>query len=284
MEQNSDLQRQIVSLLLPYVDTPDDRKGLLSESWGLGNPLIGEVDLTGAPREFLIRLIQESAEHGRRDEKYPIELVLESVWHRVGEDRRQAIDAILEQLRSGGVSFDPLHDRLPFEPELVQTAVGEGILFLGRRAVLAEEYAAFLDAVSPEEQAAPSFEAGWAGRVPRNRSLGKPVLGIKFADAEAYVRWLSAVTERPYRLPTVEEWKQGYQNQHIVVDVGLSEWTATSDAAGEVALRRGRPASKRMLCKLQAGADTGESQFNCFAYLARLVNPHFTFRIALELR
>ena len=240
MNQDSDLQRQIVLLLLPYVDTPDDRKGLLSESWGLGNPLIGDIDLTGAPRDFTLRLIRESGEHGRRDDKYPIELVLESVWHMVGMDKRQEIDGILEQLRSGGASFDPVQDRQPFEPELVQTAVGERFLFMSRRAILAEEYAAFLNDTSSDEQAAPSFELGWSGREPRPKALGKPVVGINYADAEAYARWLSEATQRPYRLPTLEEWKGGYQSRQIEVEAGLSEWTATSNAAGEAALKRGR--------------------------------------------
>jgi hypothetical protein len=229
-------------------------------------------------------LIRESGEHGRRDDKYPIELVLESIWHRVGVDKRRQIDTVLEQLRSGGASFDPIQNRLPFEPELVQTAVGERVLFVGRRAILAEEYAAFLNATSPEKQAAPGFDLGWSGREPLRKALGKPVVGIKYADAEAYARWLSEVTERPYRLPTLEEWKASYQNNQIEIEADLSEWTATPDAAGEAALRRGRPATKRMLCKSQEASDAGESPINCFAYLARLANPHFTFRVALELR
>ncbi|UCC51169.1 MAG: hypothetical protein JSV68_18980 [Anaerolineaceae bacterium] len=63
MNQHSDLQNQIVRLLLPFVDTPDDRKGLLNTSWGLGNPMIGDIDLTGAPRDFVL---MPGVRYGRR--------------------------------------------------------------------------------------------------------------------------------------------------------------------------------------------------------------------------
>ncbi|UCC53477.1 MAG: SUMF1/EgtB/PvdO family nonheme iron enzyme [Anaerolineaceae bacterium] len=284
MNQHSDLQSQIVRLLLPYVDTPDDRKGLLNTSWGLGNPMIGDIDLTGAPRDFVLRLIQESAEYGRRDGKYPIELVLESIWHLSGSDKQREIDLILEQLRSGLGSFDPVQDRLPFEPELVQTAEGEHLLFMSRRAILAEEYAAFLNGSDPNEQAAPGFDAGWSGREPRPMAQGKPVVGINYAAAEAYARWLAEATSRPYRLPTLAEWKQGFESGKIDVVADLSEWTATTDQAGEASLRLGRPAARRMLGKIQDATAESEGSVSSISFLARLANPSFTFRVVLDLR
>ncbi len=51
---------------------------------------------------------------------------------------------------------------------------------------------------------------GCNGYLPNDREWGRgrhPVIDVSWDDAQAYVRWLSAKTGRPYRLPSEAEWE-----------------------------------------------------------------------------
>ena len=43
---------------------------------------------------------------------------------------------------------------------------------------------------------------------PRFNRPNQPVVGVSWYEAEAYANWLAVQMERPYRLPTEQEWKQ----------------------------------------------------------------------------
>lgn len=168
------------------------------------------------------------------------------------------------------------------EPELLPPIDGNGYqIRIGKFAILAEEYAAFL--VANPLYPRPTVGAGWSGHNPLEEIRGSPVMGTSYDDAEAYCQWLRKVTGRQYRLPTVDEWRRGCRSREVEIAENVSEWTSSTDSAGNKDNRAGQPATRRILCKLSA-AEEGETAVKCFPYLARLSGKTFTFRVLLESR
>ncbi len=92
------------------------------------------------------------------------------------------------------------------------------------------EYAAFLEETGHEEP------RGWTDAAFSNPE--QPVVGVSWFDAVAYCNWLSAATDRVFRLPTEAEWEKACMggDDHAVyawgdrgpdtIDYYRGEWTA----------------------------------------------------------
>jgi formylglycine-generating enzyme required for sulfatase activity len=142
-----------------------------------------------------------------------------------------AIPVLFSRLKAGRlftpvaeVDFEPL----PFEPAtlfvaggpfLMGSEPGNGIpdnetaqhevelpdYFIGKFPITNAEYAAFL-AQNPDQE--PPAKPRWPMRKPPAGKESHPVVGVSWQDAVKYCQWLSAVTERTYRLPSEAEWEK----------------------------------------------------------------------------
>jgi formylglycine-generating enzyme required for sulfatase activity len=139
-----------------------------------------------------------------------------------------AIPVLFSRLPGGRLidvtSFEPPKPRQRGEPETVRVTGGafemgaDGLANglpsqkvtlqpyrIGRYPVTNEEYAEFLKRNPAHDKPA---GAGWFGFHPPQGKERHPVVKVSWHDALAYCRWLSEVTERPYRLPTEAEWEK----------------------------------------------------------------------------
>jgi formylglycine-generating enzyme required for sulfatase activity len=69
------------------------------------------------------------------------------------------------------------------------------------------EYACFVRArhAAPPRAASAGKDVDWPMQL---QCLDHPVVGVSWLDAQRYVRWLSAVSGQPWRLPTEAEWEK----------------------------------------------------------------------------
>ena len=78
------------------------------------------------------------------------------------------------------------------------------------RVTIARPFALARDDVTFDQWDACAADRGCGGFRPTDQGWGRglrPVIGVSFDDARAYVAWLSRHTGRPYRLPTEAEWE-----------------------------------------------------------------------------
>ncbi len=91
---------------------------------------------------------------------------------------------------------------------------------IGKFPVTNLEYACFLRASGH------GVPLGWT--VPRFHHPDQPVVAVSWFDAVAYCRWLSEVSEKPYRLPTEAEWERaargGVEGQRYPWGNDLPHW------------------------------------------------------------
>ena len=98
----------------------------------------------------------------------------------------------------------PPSDEVPVE-ETPQHTVTLSSYRIGKYPVTNRKYAEFIK--REKGQAGPQG-SGWFLREPPAHKLDHPVVGVSWLDAQAYCRWLSALTGRHYRLPTEAEWEK----------------------------------------------------------------------------
>lgn len=91
----------------------------------------------------------------------------------------------------GDVIGDNEYDR---EKPIHKVTVGD--FYLGKYAVTFAEYDAFCEATGKEKPG----DGGW-GRADR------PVISVRWEDAQGYCQWLKEQTGQPWRLPTEAEWE-----------------------------------------------------------------------------
>ena len=93
---------------------------------------------------------------------------------------------------------DPKADRQAQRNEPAHTLIALHAFQIYRFPVTVAEYACF----STTQHGEPH---GWRQQ---RRTLDHPVVSVSWQDALAYIRWLSACTELPWRLPSEAEWEK----------------------------------------------------------------------------
>ena len=135
------------------------------------------------------------------------------------------------------------------EPEVVIVPAGDALLgdpprtehvnvfAIARRPVTVAEYEMFVDVTRHD----PPME--WEQK---RRAPDRPLLGVSWADAVAYCRWLTVGTGRIYRLPDEREWEKAARLPGTLEGLGrLREWTNSWLNGGRV-LRTGADPGARL--------------------------------------
>lgn len=140
-------------------------------------------------------------------------------------------------------------------PELVRITAGSGIsirgelsivkqdFYLGRSEVSIAEYQQFL--TETERNAGKkcfTYErASWKARKRRDHTapgydvqVRQPASCVSFADAQAYVKWLSGKTGQVYRLPTLHEWARAAGSDWQNAGKGCRSWNAADYSSSRV--------------------------------------------------
>lgn len=195
--------------------------------------------------ENLLILQEREAKHGGnaplelfnqiRDHRAAIDLLEQAVSTELTEtDLKQLKEELRQLLIASNVEqldLDKLKletPRLSFEPETVLIPAGPFLLGslpgdtipaeetpqhevslpafqIGQYPVTNAQYAEF---IKRQRQQEPPKKTGWFLREPPADKLDHPVVGVSWADAQAYCRWLKEQTDRTYRLPTEAEWEK----------------------------------------------------------------------------
>lgn len=108
------------------------------------------------------------------------------------------------------------------------------------RVTIGYHYAVGRYAVTFEEWDACIADGGCNGHVPDDAGWGRgrrPVVNVNFADAQAYVRWLSAKTGQTYRLLSEAEWayanRAGTQSHYYFGDAPDHEMANFGNQVGQ---------------------------------------------------
>lgn len=253
--------------------------------------ILGLLDLGGTPRSAAVRVVTRLTQFGQDTEgREALAVLVDSLLTYLGEGSHAAFlrglfNRYPLQVSRDSVTPESVREALPartdIEPELVH--LDDSTMFaISTRAVLAEEYAAFLRA-NPGHPRLPA-RLGWSGQEPMLDALGKPVVGVRYLDAEAYCLWLTEVTGRAYRLPSEAEWRAAVQSGKTTVEPGLAEWTSTPEENEAARSRLGKPPERMILCKLSEPEREAGDPVKRFGYPTGLAGPTFTFRIMYDTR
>jgi hypothetical protein len=157
------------------------------------------------------------------------------------------------------------------EPDVVVVPAGDALLgdpprtehvnvfAIARRPVTVGEYAKFVDET---HRAHPGVGAPDGGEAPagweqKPRAAGDALVGVSWADAVAYCRWLTVGTSRIYRLPDEREWEKAARLPGTLEGLGrIREWTNSWQNGGRV-LRSGADPAARLF----AGEDLSDVGF-----------------------
>ena len=146
------------------------------------------------------------------------------------------------------------------EPDVVVVPAGDALLgdpprtehvnvfAIARRPVRVGEYAVFVDETHhyPPGGGAPDGVGAPVGWERKQLMAETPVVGVSWADAVAYCRWLTVGTGRIYRLPDEREWEKAARMQGTLEELGaLREWTNSWQDGGRV-LRSGATPAVRV--------------------------------------
>ncbi|TMC70027.1 MAG: formylglycine-generating enzyme family protein [Chloroflexi bacterium] len=145
------------------------------------------------------------------------------------------------------------------EPDVVIVPAGDALLgdpprtehvnvfAIARRPVSVGEYAMFVDEThhAPPGAGAPDGVGAPAGWERKKLIADTPVVGVSWADAVAYCRWLTVATGRIYRLPDEREWEKAARRQGTLEELGaLREWTNSWQNGGRVLRTGADPAAR----------------------------------------
>ncbi len=123
-----------------------------------------------------------------------------------------------------------------------QSKVFLNTYYIGKFEVTNEEYAFFIDEGGYENKTYWS-EDGWRfrnrfswkePRCWRDKDYhllwkeGRPVCAVSWFEAQAYCRWLSLKTNKPYRLPTEQEWEKAARGPNGSIFPWGDEWDQTA--------------------------------------------------------
>lgn len=91
--------RELSDLLLPFCETPDDRKALFTLAFGIGHPLLSQLNYAENPYVFVLNAITRLYAFGQVESGKPaLVVLLEEVREQAGADKRRQIDRLLDSL------------------------------------------------------------------------------------------------------------------------------------------------------------------------------------------
>jgi formylglycine-generating enzyme required for sulfatase activity len=132
-------QKELLDLLTPLLDRPEDRPGLLTLALGMGCPVLQQIEYHGPVEPFILRLTQRLANFGELEPgTTALWALLETARERVGVDRQNRIDALRLALQTSAAETPakrkptvPLCKGSPF-PGLRPFTDRDASIFFGR--------------------------------------------------------------------------------------------------------------------------------------------------------
>jgi formylglycine-generating enzyme required for sulfatase activity len=104
-------------------------------------------------------------------------------------------------------------ERKPFEPEMLRIPAGTFLMGDKREEMSLPDYYIAKTPITNAQywhfvQAGGKCPAHWKnGKIPADKE-DHPVIMVSWGNAASYCHWLSIAAQKPYRLPTEQEWEK----------------------------------------------------------------------------